>query len=348
VTIKNSVVSGNTAASTGGGIFNEGTHGVINNGAVKIIASTITNNFAQDGGGVVNGDFAKLTISNSTIADNIGIVSGGEVENLGTASITGSTISNSIFGLGILIENPDSYSIATISNCTIYGGIVASSLGTTEISFSTLFGDSTYPGGLAGPATVKNSIIESCGMPVTALGLNLSADFSCGNNEFIAVPLQLLNLGPLTLNAPGTTPTQALLQGGSLAIDAAVGCTDVSGSPDDGSARRSASGRWRIPMRYRRVRVRRISEYSCAVCEFQCETLASDQAGCGQSELVIYAGIGQQRYCAADGGSEFASRNLFDKNSSRLLQAEKRRVVYVCGHYQWRLDVGEDHPAGRH
>jgi hypothetical protein len=88
-------------------------------------------------------------------------------------------------------------------------------------------------------ATVKNSIIGNSHGPggdcynsfstLTALGANLNTNGSCGTN-FSQVTSAQLNLAPLALNAPGSTKTLALLPG-SVAIDSAPDCTDVSGSP---------------------------------------------------------------------------------------------------------------------
>jgi hypothetical protein len=60
------------------------------------------------------------------------------------------------------------------------------------------------------------------------LGANLDTDGSCGG--FTPVTSLQLNLGPLAQNPPGFTATHALLPG-SVGIDAATDCTDVSGNP---------------------------------------------------------------------------------------------------------------------
>jgi hypothetical protein len=62
------------------------------------------------------------------------------------------------------------------------------------------------------------------------VGANLDTDGSCGITNFTQVTSAQLNLGPLALNAPGTTETLALLLG-SVAINAAPDCTDVLGNP---------------------------------------------------------------------------------------------------------------------
>src|SRR5216683_245435 len=83
-------------------------------------------------------------------------------------------------------------------------------------------------------ASVKNSIVGNssggnCYGTITASGANLDTDGSCRSISFTTVTPAQLNLGPLALNPPGTTATQALLPG-SAAINAATNCTDVSGN----------------------------------------------------------------------------------------------------------------------
>ncbi len=122
------------------------------------------------------------------------------------------------------------------NSATIGGGIYNS--GTATISNSTLSGNSAtyYGGGInnnGGTTTVKNSIVGNssggdCYGTITASGANLDTDGSCGG--FTTVTPAQLNLGPLALNPPGTAATQALLPG-SVAINAAPDCTDVSSHP---------------------------------------------------------------------------------------------------------------------
>jgi hypothetical protein len=101
-----------------------------------------------------------------------------------------------------------------------------------------LYGGGIYNGRLAffHAATIKNSIVGNssgggdCYGAMTALGANLDTDGSCGSTNFTQVTSAQLNLGPLALNAPGTTETLALSPG-SAAINVATDCTDVSGNP---------------------------------------------------------------------------------------------------------------------
>ena len=103
-------------------------------------------------------------------------------------------------------------------------------------------------GGLAndsnatGPMNIKNSIVAKSTLGddcfnaaiFLAAGANLDTDGSCvaaaASTNFAQVTSSQLNLGPLSLNAPGSTKTHALLSG-SVAIDAASDCTDFFNDP---------------------------------------------------------------------------------------------------------------------
>ena len=217
---RNLTIQGQGAASTaidGGG---NGPIFTVNGGVTATIWDmTIRNGSGFLGGGIFNG--GTVTLSNSTLSGNSASFYGGGIFNVfGTATISNSTLSGnsaSFFGGGILNEGA-----ATISNSSLSGNS-ASSIG----------------GGIANfvGATVKNSIVgNSSGgdcfsfSPITAVGANLDTDGSCGITNFTQVTSAQLNLGPLALNAPGTTETLALLLG-SVAINAAPDCTDVLGNP---------------------------------------------------------------------------------------------------------------------
>src|SRR5229473_359906 len=163
----------------------------------------------------------RANISNSTLSGNSATYYGGGIFNLkGTANTGTFTISNSTL---------------SGNSAGVYGGGIYNT-GTVTLSNSTLSGNSAPGGGsLANfnAASVKNSIVGNssggdCYGTITALGANLDTDGSCGG--FTTVTPARLNLGPLALNAPGSTKTLALLPG-SVAINAAPDCTDVSGSP---------------------------------------------------------------------------------------------------------------------
>src|SRR5229473_1663730 len=259
-TISNSTLSSNSAAVVAGGILNEGTltisnstlssnsaavvaGGILNEGTLTISNSTLSSNSAAAGaGGILNG--GTLTISNSTLPSNSAAGDAGGIVNGGTLTISNSTLSGNSAGVyGGGIYNNGFGATVTISNSTlsgnsagVYGGGIYN-VGTVTISNSTLSGNSAPGGGsLANfnAASVKNSIVGNssggnCYGTITASGANLDTDGSCRSISFTTVTPAQLNLGPLALNPPGTTATQALLPG-SAAINAATNCTDVSGN----------------------------------------------------------------------------------------------------------------------
>src|SRR6266849_6545522 len=165
----------------------------------------------------------RANISNSTLSGNSAPYGGGIINFEGTANISNSTLSG--------------------NSATYYGGGIfnlkdTANISTITISNSTLSGNSAPGGGslanfnAASVTSVKNSIVGNssggdCYGTITASGANLDTDGSCGG--FTTVTPARLNLGPLALNAPGSTKTLALLPG-SVAINAAPDCTDVSGS----------------------------------------------------------------------------------------------------------------------
>jgi predicted outer membrane repeat protein len=246
VTISNSTLSGNSATIGGGGIFNDGT--------VTISNSTLSGNSATGGGGIFNR--GTVTLSNSTLSGNFATSHGGGISNyVGTVTLSNSTLSDNsatYFGGGIYNYGGGIFngSTVTISNSTLSGNSTTSTTyygygggifnrGTVALSNSTLSGNSatSFGGGIysSGTTTVKNSIVANssgtdCYGTPTALGANLDTDGSCGTTKFTAVTPSQLSLGPLALNAPGTTKTQALLPP-SAAINAAPDCTDFSSHP---------------------------------------------------------------------------------------------------------------------
>lgn len=179
-TLTNVTLSGNSAlAGPGGGIYSSG-------GSIALTDSTLSENSAVSGGGIFNGNLATLT--NVTISGNSATDgSGGGIYNAAGIVLTNVTLSgNSATGVG--------------------GGIFIS--GSITTLKNTIVANSTSGG--------------NCSGAVNSLGYNLGDDtantcgFSTAMHDFVNTnPL----LGPLALNAPGTTGTFALLAG-SPAINA--------------------------------------------------------------------------------------------------------------------------------
>jgi len=235
LTISDGQISGN-----GGGIFNIGNLTLTN-----VVVSGCSSGLG--GGGIFNN--GTMTITDCTLSDNHtndNNASGGGVFSSGPLMITGSTLSNNSAVRGGGIFNSNGTGPLTFTNCTLSGnsaintGGGVDNLGTANISFTTFAGNSASANGGGGIfvengaiLNIKNSIIANstsggdCANSGTfATGLNFTTSGTCPG--FTQVTPAQLNLGPLADNG-GPTQTHALLPG-SVAIDAAIVCTDVGGS----------------------------------------------------------------------------------------------------------------------
>lgn len=97
LTISNSTISGNTAASEGGGIQSQ-----VTGCAVTVTGSTLSNNAAYDGGGILNGS-GSLTLKGDTFSGNSASDLGGGLFQGGgnsTATISSTAFSNNSSGAG--------------------------------------------------------------------------------------------------------------------------------------------------------------------------------------------------------------------------------------------------------
>jgi hypothetical protein len=192
LTINQSTISGNAAATQAGGIFSNGADLQINN-------STISGNFAisGSGGGLIWSGSAYIT--NSTISGNGAAQGGGMFNNEGgRAFISNATISGNMVNAGM----PGAAIFADFTTVTMQNSIVANNLGS---------------GNCAGAGTF------------TSNGYNLSNDNTCNLNGPGDQKHTDPKLHPLRNNG-GPTQTMALLNG-SPAIDAGnpSGCTDGAG-----------------------------------------------------------------------------------------------------------------------
>ncbi len=266
VTIQNhGRVIGNTASGRGGGITNYGTvtlqdksqviansagnsgGGINNSGTVTVQDdSQVSGNTAHVGGAGIYTDSGLLTVTNSTISGNTAVSSfgGGVLNSTATTNITSSTISgNAAAGGGGLFDGGSARMMVT--NSTISGntstggdgGVTAVNSGTVLVTSSTVTnnGSAGLSASFGASITLKNSLIaDSCLGTIVSGDYNLDSGSSCGFTQ----PHDLRNtnplLGPLQVNAPGSTATHAL-RGGSPAVDrggtSANGClaTDQRG-----------------------------------------------------------------------------------------------------------------------
>lgn len=166
LTLTDTLVSDNSAASYGGGIFTTGFDLTLNhttvsgntawNGAgiyslfrtntITLNNSTIVGNTANNTGGGVYNSLGTLVISDSTLADNVGAIWGGGIVNLHDLTLTNSTVAG---------------------NEADYGGGIYTRFGTAEITSSTITNNAaTYGGGIyngssygGGTLVVTNSTV---------------------------------------------------------------------------------------------------------------------------------------------------------------------------------------------
>jgi len=115
LTITGSTIKKNSADTSGGGISNKGASVTIDGDSV------ISVNNAKNGGGIHNtGTGATLTITDSTVKDNIAIEDGGGLFNKASATITGSTFKdNAAYMNGGGIRNSGAGANLTITDSTV-------------------------------------------------------------------------------------------------------------------------------------------------------------------------------------------------------------------------------------
>lgn len=212
--IDNSTLAYNQSFSAGGGIWN--------NAITQLSRTTVANNSASSGtgtgGGIHNSIDADLTLDQSTISNNTVINSGGGLHNLGTITMTNSTVSGNhanggggLYNLEISLIQFSTFS----ENGAIQGGNLYGASETISLTHNLIV---NFDGG-------ANCFFG--GSNIVSLGYNLDDDGSCnlsetGDQSDVADEL----IGPLANNG-GPTLTHALLPG-SPAIDAGseIDCVD--------------------------------------------------------------------------------------------------------------------------
>ncbi|MCP4202301.1 MAG: hypothetical protein GY769_10240 [bacterium] len=119
LTLKNSTVSGNESGNRGGGIYANG-GGYTQGAEVTLVNSTVSRNTARRGAGITAYDYSRLTISGSTISNNVAVSRGGGIllHAAYTTTISNSTISSNSASSGAGIRATD-YSALDITDTTI-------------------------------------------------------------------------------------------------------------------------------------------------------------------------------------------------------------------------------------
>ena len=192
------------------GYYSDGS-GIRNNGTLTLTNVTLSGNSADNyGGGIRNYGNGTLTLTNVTLSGN-SASSGGGIRNDGTLTLTNVTLSGNSAEVGGGIANNGT---STLTNVTLSGNSAEVGGGIWE----------GYGTGIS--ASLRNTIVASntggnCGGPgtITSLGHNLESGTDCGFTQTGDQQSADPELGPLALNAPGTTETFAL-ESGSPAIDA--------------------------------------------------------------------------------------------------------------------------------
>jgi hypothetical protein len=165
VTLDSLTVRNGNTASSGGGIYNEGTLTVNNStlsgnaatngggisnfdGTLTVTVSTISGNTAINGGGISNFD-GTLTVSNSTLSGNAAAVGGG-ISNTGTLTVNNSTLSGNAATNGGGISNTGTLTVnnSTLSgNAATNGGGIYNFDGTLTVTVSTISDNTATNGG---------------------------------------------------------------------------------------------------------------------------------------------------------------------------------------------------------
>ncbi|MHB8647402.1 MAG: choice-of-anchor Q domain-containing protein [Thermomicrobiales bacterium] len=226
-TFTNVTLNGNIASGNGGGLF-------ISNTTVQSVGGGVTNNHATgaaSAGGGIGNDGSALTIANATVSGNSATNGGGIANITGaqTAIVTSTVSGNRAItnGGGVLNSNG---STMYLQNSTISGNSAATggsgyNIGGSQLNYSAttiamntsgVFSSSTMgQSSIALQNTILANTAADCTSPdgsITSSGYNLFGDSSCTP---FALGTDLLNinprLGPLQLNAPGTTATHAVL-----------------------------------------------------------------------------------------------------------------------------------------
>lgn len=190
------IANGN--GSQGGGIWNPG-------GNLTLTNSKVTGN---QGSGIRNQRDATLTITNSTVSDNIEPGSGGGIVNFGTLILTNSTVyGNSLTlaaGVGGGIYN---FGTAVLTNSTISGnlsggsGFNRRSGGAPDIGAFEL-----QSGGIPPPVVVTNSSDSGPGSLREALATVTpcgTITFASGISRITLTSAELVINKNLTINGPG-------------------------------------------------------------------------------------------------------------------------------------------------
>ena len=224
--LTHSIVRGNSAETSNGGITNLG--------AMVIADSSIVGNVAvqEFNGGIFNGAGARLTLVDSTVSDNTANLSNGGIANLGAMAIVDSLVSGNVAtsehqggifnGVGAtltLVDSTVSENTANLSN----GGI--NNAGTLEIFGSSIVGNAAreFNGGIFNAAGATLSLVNSTVSGNTASQSN-GGIFSFGTLELVHTTLTA-NAGGVNGGVFGGAGSRVTLKSSIVAGNAGRDCT---------------------------------------------------------------------------------------------------------------------------
>jgi predicted outer membrane repeat protein len=236
VVLTNATISGNSAGDDGGGTL-------VRYSSMNVQDATVSGNSAGYGGGGIRTYRATLDLTRATVSGNSAGSSGGGIRaGLGsTVNVQSATFSGNTAGYGggifaAALGGTVSLTNTTVSgNSAVYlgGGIFASDC-LLSVIHATISGNTAglEGGGIyVSPGEEVDTLVEvlssivaqqalgaDCGGTgqLDSLGYNIESATSCGftaTGDQQNVSAAQLALGPLALNAPGTTRTRAIGMG---------------------------------------------------------------------------------------------------------------------------------------
>jgi hypothetical protein len=264
VSITDLTIAGGGDAPMGGGIANRGTltvtdctitgneaqmaGGIWNGGTLTIADCTISDNIAEDGGGLFNAGTA--TIMTSTVADNNSSNFAGAIDNEGTLSISGSTLTGNraVYLEGGILATAASTTLHDTIDAGNRGGPYPDYYGTVTSAGYNLVGDTTGSSGwqdtdltgspyypvhpLLGPLQNNGGPTFTCaplsGSPALNVGDPQPADlaeFDQRGPGFARVVGPRVDIGAVEFQGVIALPPAAVAPVGSLFLNAPIGTT---------------------------------------------------------------------------------------------------------------------------
>ena len=189
VTIRHGKANGSAPANSGGGIYNSGT--------LTLTNSTVSGNSATSGGGAIfNNNAGTLTLTNSTVSGNSATSSGGGIfnNNLGILTLTNSTVSgNSASSAGGISFWPGN--TADLTNTIIAGNTNADCSLSPNSHGHNLDGDGTCglnaTGDLSSTSPLLGPLQDNGGPTFTHALLSGSPAIDAGNDSVLGPPHNL-------------------------------------------------------------------------------------------------------------------------------------------------------------